>query len=82
MRLFITKSILFFSLLVATKANAQIPDTSSIDKLLHYILQPLDKSQPISIGSERYRINFKNLIITNRTHTNQSRFLSYKNFNL
>ena len=31
--------------ILLTKINAQTPDTSTTEKLLHYIMQPLDKSQ-------------------------------------
>jgi hypothetical protein len=40
-------------LLFAANAKAQTPDTSTIDKLIKYILQPLDKSQiPTSLLAE------------------------------
>jgi hypothetical protein len=32
-------------LLLCFNSQAQPPDTSTVDKLLHYILQPLDKLQ-------------------------------------
>ena len=32
-------------ILACNKTNAQTPDTSSTEKLLHYIMQPLDKTQ-------------------------------------
>ena len=49
MKTLITKSCLFGLLIIATKTNAQTPDTSTTEGLLHYILQPLDKSQ-VSTG--------------------------------
>jgi hypothetical protein len=40
-------------LLFSVNVNAQAPDTSTVDKLIRYVLQPIDKSQlPTSILAE------------------------------
>ena len=40
-------------MLFATQTHAQAPDTTTVDKLIRYILQPVDKSQvPTGILAE------------------------------
>jgi hypothetical protein len=61
------------ALLFTTNVNAQAPDTSTIDKLIRYVLQPIDKTQvPTSILAE-YGVPLLDLPTFNGTLTDSNK---------
>lgn len=71
-------------LLFSLNVKAQTPDTSTVDKLIRYILQPIDKSQiPTSIlaeyGAPLLELSTFNGVLTdsNKVNINIFRTLAY-----